>query len=194
MERVDKSRFDMTMYSEIENGIGMNLRMTEINAVIMQEQLKKLDEYVFMRNGNVDMIYRSLSDIPFIKIPESRKDCTHAYYCQPFLYDNEKAGIHRDVFLKAVNAELTGEEGRPDRPMIGGGYINPIYKFPLFKNNQHWSIKNRDYSNVNLPVVERLYKDDFFLSMYHNLPLSMEDINNISDAFHKVAENMEELK
>jgi dTDP-4-amino-4,6-dideoxygalactose transaminase len=194
MQRVDRPRFYMTMYSQIENGIGMNLRMTEINAVIMSEQLKKLKDYVGKRNLNAFKIYRELEDIPFIREPEGRHDCDHAYYCQPFLYDNEIAGVHRDKFLAAVNAELTGEEGRPDRPMIGGGYIEPIYKFPLFQNRQHFSIKDVDYSGVSLPVVERLYKDDFFLSMYHNLPLSAEDIKDISEAFHKVASNMEELK
>jgi dTDP-4-amino-4,6-dideoxygalactose transaminase len=194
MQRVDKNQYDMTMYSEIENGIGMNLRMTEINAAIMSEQLKRLNRYVATRKENANLIYNALEDIPFIKKPASRKSCSHAYYCQPFLYDNKIAGVHRDKFLGAVNAELTGEEGRPDRPMIGGGYIEPIYKFPLFQNKQHWSIKDVDYSAVNLPVVERLYKDDFFLSMYHNLPLNEEDIQDISTAFHKVADNMEELK
>jgi dTDP-4-amino-4,6-dideoxygalactose transaminase len=194
MQRVDKGRYEMTMYSEIENGIGMNLRMTEINAVIMQEQLRKLEGYVKLRHINSGRIYERLSDIPFIKEPKSRDDCFHAYYCQPFLYDENIAGVHRDKFLAAVNAELTGEEGRPDRPMIGGGYIEPIYKFPLFQKNQHWSIKNVDYTTVNLPVVERLWKSDFFLSMYHNLPLTIEDIEDISKAFHKVADNMGELK
>lgn len=194
MERVEPAKFDMTMYSQIENGIGMNLRMTEINAVIMSEQLKKLNEYVNSRHINAGRIYERLSDIPFIKEPKSRDDSLHAYYCQPFIYDNEKAGVHRDKFLAAVNAELTGESGRPDRPMIGGGYIEPIYKFPLFQRRQHWSIKDVDYSTVSLPVVERLYKDDFFLSMYHNLPLTIKYIQDISEAFHKVARNMEELK
>jgi dTDP-4-amino-4,6-dideoxygalactose transaminase len=194
MQRVDRPRFDMTMYSQIENGIGMNLRMTEINAVIMSEQLKKLYDYVGKRNLNAFKIYRELEDIPFIREPKGRHDCDHSFYCQPFLYDNEKAGVHRDKFLAAVNAELTGEEGRPDRPMIGGGYIEPIYKFPLFQNRQHWSIKDIDYSTVILPVVERLYNDDFFLSMYHNLPLTIDDIKDISEAYHKVAENMDEIK
>jgi dTDP-4-amino-4,6-dideoxygalactose transaminase len=193
MKRVDRPRFDMTMYSGMENGIGMNLRMTEINAVIMSEQLKKLEEYVVRRNVNANLIYAELEDIPFIRKPAPREDCSHAYYCQPFLYDNEMAGVHRDKFLAAVNAELTGEAGRPDRPMIGGGYIEPIYRFPLFQNRQHFSIKDVDYSTVNLPVVERLWKDDFFLSMYHNLPLTIDDIKDISEAFHKVASNMGEL-
>jgi hypothetical protein len=104
------------------------------------------------------------------------------------------AGVHRDKFLAAVNAELTGEEGRPDRPMIGGGYIEPIYKFPLFWNSMHFSIRGKEYRHISLPVVERLYNDDFFLSMYHNLPLTIDDIKDISEAYHKVAENMDEIK
>jgi hypothetical protein len=42
--------------------------------------------------------------------------------------------------------------------------------------------------------VEHLWKETFFLSMYHNLILTEKDIQDISDAFHKVADNMNELK
>jgi dTDP-4-amino-4,6-dideoxygalactose transaminase len=127
-----------------------------------------------------------LKDIPCIIPVKIREGCTHSFYCQGFKYDNEKSeGIRRDTFINAVIAELSGEEGRPDRPMLGCGYIKPLYKLPLFTN--------RGY-NEYLPVVEDLWKHDFFLSMYHNLPLGKDDVQSIGDAFHKVWENRGELK
>jgi dTDP-4-amino-4,6-dideoxygalactose transaminase len=161
---------------------GYNMRMTELNAVIMQKQLKKLDVYMLSRNEAAEEIYTALSDIPFIKKPAQRKNTRHAYYCQPFLYDNETAPVHRDIFIKTVAAELMGEVSRPDRPMLGCGYIKPLYRMPIFD------------SDNGLPVVERLWKKDFFLSMYHNLPLDYDDIIVIRDAFHKVADNVKELE
>lgn len=167
---------------EVINTPGYNMRMTELNAVIMQEQLKKLPAYVESRKVAAEGIYRVLKDIPFIKRPQNRDNIKHAYYCQPFLYDNETAPVHRDIFIKAVAAELMGEVSRPDRPMLGCGYIKPLYRMPIFNYN------------IELLTVERLWKDDFFLSMYHNLPLDQVDIGIISEAFHKVADNADELK
>ena len=194
MARNDSAQYERATYSNMKNAVGMNTRMTELNAIILSEQLKKLDERVMARQQNVDKINNLLRDIPFIKIPEVQKNYSHANYVQPFLYDSEKAGgVHRDVFLKLAIDQLVGEEGRPDRPMISGGYIEPLYRFPLFQKNMHYSIKNTDYTKIHLPVVEKLWRDDFFLSMYHNLPLLKNDIKEISDAFHFAADKVTSL-
>ena len=167
---------------------GFNLRMTEIQAVIMREQLKKLFPYIMSRHTRVQLINDALEDIPCIYPTPVRPGCTHAYYVQGFYFDKESCqGIHRDTFIKAVNAELSGEDGRPDRPMLGCGYIKPIYRMPIFRR------RYCDMASGDFPVVEKLWADDFFLSMYHNLSLSGPDIKDISDAFHKVWENREDL-
>lgn len=165
---------------------GYNMRMTELQAVIMQEQLKKLDCYIINKRHNAFYIRDITSNIDFIKTPNKREDVYHAYYVQPFLFDKEIAGISRETFVNAVQAELTGEKSRPDRPMMGCGYIKPLYRMPIFEFKYN--------SDCPLPVVEKLWKEDFFLSMYHNLPLESKDADDIINAFHKVAENIEELK
>lgn len=164
---------------------GYNMRMTELNATIMQEQLSKLDWYIKLREYNVKNLYKKICQIPFISKPTQREDTRHAHYVQPFLFDSECAGIHRDVFVKAVAAELTGEMSRPDRPMLGSGYITPLYRMPIFA---YYHVMEK------LPVVEKLWSDDFFLSMYHNLPLDDGHIDLIAEAFCKVANNIDELK
>lgn len=165
---------------------GFNMRMTELQAMIMRQQLKKLFPYIMSRNQKVDMIEGVLLGIPPIYFAPIRENCTHSYYVQGFHYDQEAAeGVHRDRFIAAVNAELCGEEGRPDRPMLGCGYIKPLYRFPLF---------NLRDDITPLPIVEKLWKNDFFLSMYHNLPLTKDDVQSIGGAFHKVWENRDELK
>jgi dTDP-4-amino-4,6-dideoxygalactose transaminase len=196
--------------SNSPNMVGFNMRMTELQAVILREQLNKLDSYVEMRQENVKKINKELENIPAIEPVPTRKDCTHSYYVQGFKWNSEKAdGLHRDKFIDTVVAELTGEEGREDRPMLGKGYIQPLYLMPLFQNKMtdssfkidvtdgsmpYWIETKDNYRKGSCPTVEKLWSDTFFLSMYHNLPLTDEDIIDIGKAFNKVWEYRRELK
>jgi hypothetical protein len=69
---------------------------------------------------------------------------------------------------------------------------------PVFQRGQHWIFNHLDlpcnYDEGKCPVAEKLWKDDFFLSLYHGLPLDSEDRMDIVDAFTKVWENRGELK
>jgi dTDP-4-amino-4,6-dideoxygalactose transaminase len=184
------------------NMVGFNMRMTEIQAAIVDKQLDKLFSFILERRYNVEEIQVALSDIPFIKNTTERKGAFHSYYVQGFYYDQSKTaalgineGVHRDKFLAAVTAELSGEKSRPSRPLIGGGYIKPLYRMPLFQERQHWSIRKKgNYKHGICPTAEKLWKDEYFLSLLHGLPLNDKHIKLISDAFHKVAENMGELR
>jgi len=194
---------------------GYNMRMTELNAVIMQEQLKKLDGYVKDRITNAEFLYKGICEIPFIKsafeitppFPEGDKCRTewigfdnypHSFYCQAFHYDNNLSdGIHRNKFIEAVKAELVGDRQRIDRGVpISTGYITPLYKFPVFQYNLHWTLQQHktDYRDVFLPVAEELHNNELFISLYHGLDLDLDDLMDIVNAFKKVADNMDELR
>jgi len=178
---------------------GYNMRMTELNAVIMQEQLKKLNKYIDDRGDNAYYLYDYICNkIPFIKNNNFRKGLyTHSYYCQAFHYDNNLFdGIHRNKFIEAVKAELVGDRQRIDRGVpISNGYITPLYKFPVFQKNLHWTLQQHktDYTKVFLPVAEELHDNELFISLYHGLDLDLDDLNDIVNAFTKVADNMDEL-
>lgn len=188
-----------------ENMVGFNFRMTEIQAAFLLVEFNNFcgrNEMVEIscleRNLRAQEIYKELSDLPFIKNPGTRKNCSHSYYVQPFLYDEKLADdIPRDLFINAVKAELKGEESRPDRPMIGAGYITPLYKMPLFTKELHWSFGRTNfkfYNDIKLETVENLQKHTFFLSLYHGLPLTGSDIMDIKNAFYKVWFYKDELK
>lgn len=184
----------------INNMLGFNLRMTEIQAAILYYQLDKLNDFVYKRRYIAAKIYEGIKDIPIIKSTYNSIDRTHSYYVQPMNYINNESRIHRNLFVKAITAELTGEKGRPDKPMLGCGYIKPLYLMPLFSNlrlyggtSSPWNKSQFHYSEGVCPVAERLWKDDLFYCMYHGLPLNEIQIQYVIDAFVKVYENMREL-
>lgn len=156
--------------------LGLNLRMTEFQAAIAREQLKKLNSNINTRIHNVNFLNKMLSEIPVIKLAQIREHCKHSYYVSAYLWDEDSAGIHRDEFIEAVSAELMPREGRDGEGVqIGCGYIRPINLMPWNKNKVD-----------HLPVVEDLWKNRLFLTLYHAPNSGIPDMHDVGEAFLKV--------
>ena len=188
-------------FSPHNNMLGFNMRMTEIQAAILYYQLDKLKDFIYRRIINVEKIWEGIKRIPLLLGTFIPPDNTHSYYVHTMRYIQEESRIHRDLFIKAVAAELPGEKGRPDKPMLGCGYIKPLYLFPLFDHTllygqtfYPWKDSKRIYRKGICPVTENLWKNTLFTNMYHSLPLDDLQIQYIIDAFWKVYNNIEELK
>jgi len=101
-----------------------------------------------------------------------------------YQWDSDKAnGLHRDKFIEAVKAELQPRTDREGEGIpIGCGYIAPLYKMPLF-----------NYTNL-CPICEDLSYNKLFLTLYHAPNSTIEDMEDVGDAFEKVWENRKELQ
>jgi len=165
--------------------IGLNLRMTEFQAAVAREQLKKLEWNAGIRCANAQYLDELLSEIPAIKVPPSRIFCTHSFYVAPYLWDESLSNIKRNVFIEAVKAELTPRKGRDGEGVqIGCGYITPIYLMP-------WRSKQPP---ISLPIVENLWKNTLFLTLLHAPNSTTEDMDDVCKAFQKVWKYQGELK
>lgn len=174
--------------------VGFNVRMTELTAAVISAQLEKFDRLLEQRMNNVAFLNTALSAIPAIEIGKVRPDCAHSYYVLPFQWNTEKAdGLHRDVFINAVKTELTEREGREGEGVpIGCGYIQPLYKMPLFR--QRDKILNSSWLDGSCPVCEDLYYNKLFLTLYQAPNSTLEDMKDVANAFWKVWENKDELR
>jgi len=177
VKKIPDSKLDM---------IGLNLRMTEFQAAVARCQLKKLSTNIEIRKANVAVLDNSLLEIPPISIPITRVPCTHTFYVAPYLWEEAYSeGITRNQYIEAVKAELTPRTGRDGEGVqIGCGYITPIYKMP-------WRSKQEP---ISLPIVEELWKEKLFLTLYHAPNSSRDDMVDIGEAFNKVWDYREELR
>lgn len=189
------------------NMLGFNMRMTEPQAAIIRQQLKKLKSFIEARQQNAAHFNEALKGIPAIEPVKIRPGCTHSYYVQAFKWHKELAdGLHRDVFIHAVKAELSTEIGREGEGVpIGCGYIQPLYRMPLFQKtilyggttypfNTSSNGKNYEKYIDMCPVAERLWRKELFLWRLTSLPLTEQDRKDIVDAVYKVWENRGELR
>lgn len=183
--------------TDLTNMIGYNYRMTELEAAITREQLKKLNGLLTERQENAAYLNQHLADIKCISAAPVREGCTHGYYQQPFFYDAEQAdGIHRDVFLNAVKAELPVTELRETEGVkIGAGYVQPIYWQPMFQQKQAYGSQGHPWSTFNssvsyakglCPVTEKHHLHTLGHHEMMRPLMSQADRDDVVEAFHKV--------
>jgi perosamine synthetase len=192
-------------FSTLVNMIGFNYRMTEIEAAIAREQLKKLPDLIEERLRNVAYLAEKLKNIPCLEPAMIRPQCKHVFYVHPIKFNAVVAGIHRDRYIEAVKAEIMPTELRESEGInVGCGYAKPLYLQPLYqqrtaygKDGCPWTCDkysgNVDYSKGICPVAEKMYKDVLITHELMRPGMTTQDLDDVIAAFVKVWENRSKL-
>ena len=185
---------------ELHNMLGFNFRMTEIEAAISREQLKKLKKLIDERVSNVTYLESKLKNIPCLEMPKVRKNATHVYYIHPLIFNEKSTNIHRNSFIKAVKAELPSTLMRDDSSvLLSYGYVKPLYLQALYQEKvcfgkYPFSLSNRVYKKGDCPICEKLHNDTLITHEFMRPGMQKSDLDDVVKAFEKVWENKEELK
>ena len=187
--------------TNLNNMIGFNYRMTEIEAAITREQLKKLKWLVEERRRNVQYLEENIKDIPFLTLPKVREGCEHSYYVHALKYNAEMTGVSREKFVAAMQAELMPIELREAEGVkISLGYGKPLYQLPLYQQKIGYGGTSYPFSEeINYrkgicPVCEKICDSE---TIFHELMrpyMTKKDLDDVIEAFHKVAANLDELR
>ncbi len=174
-------------YENILNIIGFNYRLTEIQAAIAIEQVKKLDAINQARVELVEFLHEELGCFDFLEVMDGRLDAVSTYYTYPILFRPEVAGVDIERFRMALNAEgmyfIRGY-----MPL----YLQPIYQRRLaMKAGYPFAApENRDAStNYRLgacPMAESL-RNQLLINEYIRLPNTLDDCRDIVKAVGKLA-------
>lgn len=181
--------------SDLVNMVGFNYRMTEIEAAIGLEQLKKLERLVCARIDAAAHLTSGLRHLPGISPPAVHPDARHVYYAYAIRFDAAKVGTSRKRFVEAMRAE-----GIP----LGEGYVRPLYLEPMY---QQRTAVGRDgfpftyagydrevsYDRGLCPVTERMHDFEVVLCYQCHAGLTRKDLDDVVRAFCKVSENVAAL-
>jgi len=181
--------------SDIVNTVGLNYRMTEIEAAIAQEQFRKMPNMNSQRINLANRLTEGLRLIDGLEPPAQESGCRHVYYMYPILFDEEKVGMPRDLFTKAIVAEGF---------YLRSGYLRPVYLEPVYQrklcfgyNGFPFSANPRNaelnYSAGICPTVERLQKDSMMVTPIMQPPQTLADMDNFIEACKKTIHNREKL-
>lgn len=174
--------------TDLVNMLGFNYRMTEIEAAIASEQLKKLAGLLEARIARAEQLTNLLSNVPGIRTPVVKPGFTHAYYLYVMRYDSAEVGASRPEFARALAAE-----GIP----ITEGYVEPIYLQPLYQQRtlfggtgSPWTDSSYtgdvSYDRGICPVTERMHYEEVLFTNAIHAQTSEQDVADIAAAIQKV--------
>ncbi|MBV9988010.1 MAG: DegT/DnrJ/EryC1/StrS family aminotransferase [Chitinophagaceae bacterium] len=193
---------ETTGVEDFSNFVGGNFRLTELQAAIGIEQLKKLDRYLKIRQELAAYFTEKLSAIPGLDVKQNDNP-NNSYYMYPFKYHSEVIGLPRTLFIKAVLAELPAPSDFEDTA-LAGGYLKPLYLNPIYQKQIAIGKKGfpftlnaevkYNYAKGLCPVAERLYEKELLLSPLIREPLALSDVDDIVKAITKVVHNAAEIR
>jgi len=167
---------------------GCNYRITQLQAVLLSSQLKRLEEQTAKRHENGTYLNELLSKIDGIT-PLSRGlgESVHSYHIYIFKYNKTKFnGLSKQEFSKMLAAE-----GVP----CFMGYPEPLYKQPLFqkKNFMCYAIPEEvDYSKVCCPVTEKACYEEAVWIFQNTMLGTRQDMELFAAAIVKIQKAMKE--
>ena len=180
---------ERTGVSSIANTIGSNFRMTEIEAAIAVEQLKKLDGLLAHRRALGAHLAARLDALPGLHPALVEEGCTHSYYVFAVRFGDELL----ERVPRARLVEALAAEGVP----ASNGYVAPLYRQAMYQQRiargargcpwtcGHWR-GEVSYADGICPVSERLHDEQISLLDVTRVPLTIADVDDVADAFEKV--------
>jgi len=105
-------------------------RIAPIAAAIACAQLRKLPVLNAARQANFDRLHRRLRRLGLFRWPALAAGSVRGWYGTPALFDEAKAGVSRDAFVRACRAEGAG---------IGGEGYCDWSQIPLFQDMRLFS-------------------------------------------------------
>lgn len=182
--------------NNLANMLGFNFRMTEIEAAIGSEQLKKLEKLAGGRATAGDRLTRGLQGLRGLTPPVVRDECTHVYYVYAMKVSEHATGVTRNKLFQALKAEGV--------PGLFEGYAN-VHLLPLYQKKIAYGTKgfpwtggvykgNVRYDKGICPIAERLNDRDVLCIEMCAHQYGDEEIELIIKAFRKVWAGLDELK
>ncbi len=170
--------------------IGHNYRMTDLQAAILEVQLRRLDEQHLVRGRNASRLRAAIEDIAGLaNLRIDDRVTTQAIYQFVFRFDSGAfAGMDRDVFVAALESEGVPADGRFYESLPVSELLRPDpSRYPA------WSAALAAPPAADCPNAERAaYQESVWLP--HQLLLGTRaDVDDIVEALLKVQRGAEDL-
>lgn len=171
-----------------------NFRITEFQAAVLIEGLKRLPSQNATRDENGAYLNRLLSEIPgTVTLKRDGRETKKAYFNFAFRYDKNK---FKDLSVEKFRSALEAELG-----IVVDACYEPLNNCPLYVphtkpsrhklNEIYW--KAIDPKRFSLPVCERIFNEES-VCLHHKILMGTKaDMDLIATAIKKIYANAEEL-
>lgn len=178
--------------TDLNNMVGFNFRMTEIEAAIGLSQLNKLEKIVKRRQFEANYLNIRLANLPGLITPKVYEGNTHVYYTYALQIDRN--------IIKESKFEIIDRLTKAGVPNISGKYP-VIYLLPIFQNKIAfgnlgfpWNYNNKinkvSYEKGICPVAEDLLENTHFQFYINEFDLNDNNLDFIASKFEEVWQNL----
>lgn len=174
--------------------LGTNCRMTEFQAAILLTQLHQAEKFTSIREKNAQYLTERLADINGLTTAKKYSSTTrHAYHIFIIQYDKDAFdGLKRDKFIEALLKE--GIPCQPGyTPLYKEGYLKETFQTPTFKKIYEEKYLQTYFDRISCPQTEKKCYDQSIWLPQQLLLGSKEDMDDVINAFEKIATNYREL-
>lgn len=138
-------------------GVGLNYRMSDINASIGRQQLKRMGTISEMRKANFEALKSALSGLPNISILDSQSvDAVSSHYCLSIVLEKPLDEKRMEI-VKKLNAAGVGTSIYYPQPVARMTFYNNKYGYTASNFAQAERISDQ---SIALPVGPHLTTDD----------------------------------
>jgi len=198
-------RRPIIMDSSIDKGAGQysdqgnfiqsgNFRITEFQAAILIEGLKRMPEQNRVRDENGIYLNSLLASVPGVKpMKRDKRETKEAYFNFAFRYNKTYfKNLPVKKFRDALTAEIGIEVAPSYIPLNKCSLYVPLTKPARYKlNDQYWS--EIDPKRFNLPVSDRIYFEESVCIHHKILMGTKTDMDMIVAAIRKIYDNASEI-
>jgi len=171
-----------------------NYRITEFQAAILVEGIKRLPEQIEKRDENGIYINSLLNELPGVSpMRRDQRETKETYFNFVFRYhQDEFKNLPVEKFRKALESELGIGVEESYEPLNKCSLYVPHTKPARHKlNDSYW--KEIDPTRFDLPVCDKIYKEES-VCFHHKILLgSKADMDMLAEAIQKIYDNASEL-
>lgn len=149
---------------------GFKYNMTDLQAAIGSQQLKKLPEFHARRQQIAAVYQAAFGGDDGFQIPTERPDVVSAWHLYVLRLDPERLGIQRNDFMLALK----------DRNIGTSVHFRPLHMMSYYANRY-------GYRPEDFPVARDAF--DRIVSLPLNPRLTDEDVNDVVEAVRAVTAN-----
>jgi perosamine synthetase len=152
--------------------LGLNYRMSDINAAIGRKQLERIDEILRRRRANFTRLKQKLAGLPDVSVLDAQADqAANSHYCLTAILDGD-AGKRRDEVVKLLNAEGVGTSVY---------YPHPVPRLKYYREKY-------GYDPTRFPNAERI--SDQCIALPVGPHVTEEDMDYIAQAFARALKEL----
>ncbi len=171
-----------------------NYRITDFQAAVLIESLKRLPEQNELRDENAIYLNSLLSELPGVTpIRRDERETMGAYYNFSFRYNKaEFKSLDVTKFRAALAKELGCDVEASYEPLDACSLYTPHTKPCRHKlSEEYW--RQIDPAGFSLPVCHRIYREESVCFHHTILMGTKADMDLLAKAIEKIYDNAEEL-